>query len=142
MTKRIGPVTGLRGPLLLHSTDDVPPDNRWNLGVAGNLPVGARVIDRALDRGGDVSELRARYAERKALVGGYVDTYRRYSWRVRLLADFRLAPFYLLATEGRVHCDKGHLWHMQSLKTVCRSATPALFTTRHRTVPPPPREHQ
>jgi protein phosphatase len=98
------------------------------------LPLALEALDRAVDRGGDVAELRARYAERKVLVGSYVDAYRRYSWPVRSLADLRLAPFHLLATEGRVHSDKDHLWHMQTLETICRSAAPVLFTTRHRTV--------
>jgi protein phosphatase len=29
--------------------------------------------------------------------------------------DLKLAPFHLLATEGKVHTDKPHDWHMQTL---------------------------
>ena len=29
--------------------------------------------------------------------------------------DLKLAPFHLLASEGTVHVDKDHLWHMQTL---------------------------
>ncbi len=29
--------------------------------------------------------------------------------------DLKLAPFHLLATEGRVHTDKDHVWHMETL---------------------------
>ena len=32
--------------------------------------------------------------------------------RQRRWADIRLAPFHLLASEGAVHTDKGHLWHL------------------------------
>src|SRR5207249_2630242 len=45
----------------------------------------------------------------------YVDAYRRYCWPVESVDDLRLAPFHLLATEGRVHADRDHLWHMNAL---------------------------
>ena len=48
-------------------------------------------------------------------VGLFVAAYRRYCWRVDSLVDLKLAPFHLLATEGRVHSDKNHLWHMEML---------------------------
>ena len=44
------------------------------------------------------------------------------------LADLKLAPFHLLATEGHVHTDKDHVWHMETLAEVCR-ADPALLRT-------------
>jgi protein phosphatase len=31
------------------------------------------------------------------------------------VADLKLAPFHLLATEGEVHADRPHDWHMQTL---------------------------
>jgi PNKP adenylyltransferase domain, ligase domain len=40
---------------------------------------------------------------------------------VNSLADLKLAPFHLLATEGHVHADKDHLWHMELLGAVCRT---------------------
>ena len=42
--------------------------------------------------------------------------YRRYCWPVGDLNDLKLAPFHLLATEGSVHVDKPHQWHMESIK--------------------------
>ena len=32
-----------------------------------------------------------------------------------LCIDLKLAPFHLLATEGCVHTDKDHLWHIETL---------------------------
>lgn len=49
------------------------------------------------------------------MVGDYIAAYRRYCWPVESLADYRLAPFHLLASEGAVHSDKDHRWHMQML---------------------------
>ena len=92
------------------------------------------VLDQALARGADVAGLRARYAERQALAESYVKAYRCYSWPVRSLEDLRLAPFHVLATEGRVHADKDHLWHMSTLEGVCRHGIPVLFMTQHRVV--------
>jgi protein phosphatase len=34
---------------------------------------------------------------------------------VRSLDDLKLAPFHLLASEGKVHTDRDHLWHMANL---------------------------
>jgi protein phosphatase len=59
--------------------------------------------------------LRDRTRERRQLLDRYVAAYRRYCWPVQGLSDLRLAPFHLLASEGRVHTDRDHLWHMQLL---------------------------
>jgi len=53
------------------------------------------------------------YRERGEMAGKYVEAYRRYCWPVHALADLKVAPFHLLASEGAVHADKDHVWHMQ-----------------------------
>ena len=42
------------------------------------------------------------------------------------IADLRLAPFHLLATEGEVHVDRDHVWHMETLGRLA-AADPALL---------------
>jgi protein phosphatase len=59
--------------------------------------------------------LLAHYRVRAEHVDKYVDAYRRYCWEVNSLADLRLAPFHLLATEGAVHSNQNHRWHMETL---------------------------
>jgi protein phosphatase len=49
----------------------------------------------------------------------FVDAYRRYCWPVNSLADIKLAPFHILATERSVHIDKDHRWHMQTISRLC-----------------------
>lgn len=66
-------------------------------------------------RGGDVTALLDRYQLRAVQVNQYVEAYRRYCWEVNSLADLRLAPFHLLATEGATHTGKSHRWHMETL---------------------------
>jgi protein phosphatase len=77
----------------------------------------------------DVDALLARHRERESAVEKYVDAYRRYCWPVRSLDDLKLAPFHLLAGEARVHTDRDHLWHMQTLARLCGSGL--LMATSH-----------
>jgi 3' terminal RNA ribose 2'-O-methyltransferase Hen1 len=60
--------------------------------------------------------------------------YRRYCWPVQSIADLRLAPFHLLASEGRVHADRSHEWHMEILSRLCAAADGVLLATPHRVV--------
>ncbi|MFO0728298.1 MAG: polynucleotide kinase-phosphatase [Myxococcota bacterium] len=72
-----------------------------------------------------------RFQGKKQAVSGFVDAYRRYCWPVASIEDHKVAPFHLLASEGAVHDDKDHLWH---LERVGRLSThdPGLFRrTRH-----------
>ena len=45
----------------------------------------------------------------------FTDAYRRYCWTTNGLDGVRIAPFQLLATEGKTYHDRDHLWHMSSL---------------------------
>jgi protein phosphatase len=45
------------------------------------------------------------------------------------LDDLRLAPFHLLATEGAVHTDRDHVWHMQTLAALGATGDPLLLAT-------------
>jgi hypothetical protein len=82
-----------------------------------------------------VAPLLERFGAREAAAGKFVDAYRRYCWPVNGLSDLKLAPFHLLATEGAVHADKSHLWHMETLARACAADdSGVLFATPHRTV--------
>jgi protein phosphatase len=82
------------------------------VGAAGRVGVGAAV--RALEAAG-ADALVARYAARLADVERYTDAYRRYCWPVGRVEDLKLAPFHLLASEGAVHVDKPHTWHLEQI---------------------------
>jgi len=64
----------------------------------------------------------------------YRDAWRRYCWQVRDLNDLKLAPFHLLAVEGRVFADQDHEWHMNTLKEICRQDEGVLLPTKYLTV--------
>lgn len=59
----------------------------------------------------------------------FVAAYRRYCWPVQTLDDLKLAPFHLLASEGGVHIDRPHAWHMEQLHAICREDAAILRAT-------------
>jgi protein phosphatase len=50
----------------------------------------------------------------------YATAVRRYCWPISGLDGVKIAPFHLLASEGLVHHDKPHDWHMQTLAALER----------------------
>ena len=79
----------------------------------------------------DVTPLLDRYRERANAAEKYVDAYRRYCWPVSSLDDIKLAPFHLLATEGSVHTDRDHVWHMETLRRFCAADPGLLLATSY-----------
>ncbi|MBG8553958.1 polynucleotide kinase-phosphatase [Hymenobacter guriensis] len=99
------------------------------------LPEAAAVLTQATARGLDgVEALLARTTARQSAAQHYAEAYRRYCWPVDSLADLRLAPFHLLATEGRTYFDKDHAWHMETLRALCLQDEGLLRATPYRVV--------
>jgi protein phosphatase len=82
----------------------------------------------------EIAALSQRVEERASLAARFVDSYRRYCWPVNSLSDLKLAPFHLLASEGRVHMDRDHAWHMETLARLCAAAPDLLLATTNRKV--------
>jgi protein phosphatase len=74
------------------------------------------------------------FKNREENIGRFIAAYRQYCWQVASLDDLKLAPFHLLATEGRVHIDRDHVWHMEALAKVCRQDPGLLLATAHKIV--------
>jgi protein phosphatase len=89
------------------------------------------LFDQAAARGLDVAALRDRFNQRAHMVEDYIAAYRRYCWPVAGLDDLRLAPFHVLATEGAVHTDKDHGWHMRTLAHLCAADERLLLATTY-----------
>ncbi|MBS0190312.1 MAG: polynucleotide kinase-phosphatase [Phycisphaerales bacterium] len=100
--------------------------------TAGVSSLDAAIAELA-SRGIDPGESLAPFAARKAMVDQYIAAYRRYCWPVASIDDLRLAPFHLLASEGHVHFDKDHSWHMQLLARLA-SHDPILVATKTKLV--------
>ena len=80
-----------------------------------SLTAEVATLEQAAARGLDVAELLARTRSRQQMVGYYIAAYRGYCWPVNSVHDLKLAPFHLLATEGKVHTNQPHTWHMETL---------------------------
>ncbi|MFL5759700.1 MAG: polynucleotide kinase-phosphatase [Thermomicrobiales bacterium] len=105
-------------------------------GSAALAALGATVdaLTVAKHNGIVVDDLLERTRSRLSSVEAYVASYRRYAWPVETVADFKLAPFHLLASEGQVHADKDHGWHIAMLERLCREDPELLLATAHRVV--------
>lgn len=90
------------------------------------------LMQTATSNGADIGHLLDKYQTRQTQVAQYVDAYRAYCWTVESVNDLKIAPFHLLATEGRVHTDKPHSWHMDTLSKL--TGDDRLIVTDHRVV--------
>ena len=55
-------------------------------------------------------------------------------WPVGGIDDLRVAPFHLLASEGAVHFDKPHAWHMEVMGRLSKSGHRLIQGTRWRSL--------
>ncbi len=95
---------------------------------AAELAVAAELtaLEQASKAGREVGALRARCEARQRRVLAYAQAYQAYCWDVEQLAGIKLAPFHLLASEGAVHADRTHTWHLELLGQL-REPMPSLF---------------
>lgn len=98
-----------------------------------SLAEAVAALEQAAARG-QGADLLERYRSRAEATERYVDAYRRYCWDVASVADLKLAPFHLLATEGAVHTHRDHVWHMETLARICAADEEVLLATPYRVV--------
>ncbi|RZK46146.1 MAG: polynucleotide kinase-phosphatase, partial [Hymenobacter sp.] len=91
----------------------------------------ATAAARSLD---GAAALLARTSARREAATDYADAYRRYCWPVQSLDDLKLAPFHLLATEGKTYFDRDHAWHMETLRALSLADPGLLRATPYRVV--------
>ncbi|MGM9553153.1 MAG: polynucleotide kinase-phosphatase [Faecousia sp.] len=82
----------------------------------------------------DLHAVLANFAQRKSCVEGYIDAYRAYCWNVESVDDLRIAPFHLLATEGKVYTEREHVWHMETIKRYMTGIDPIFMETMYHVV--------
>ncbi|PYV38657.1 MAG: polynucleotide kinase-phosphatase [Acidobacteria bacterium] len=103
------------------------------------LPQAIEILGQAAQRGITVetshnSSLLAHFKARADGATRFVEAYRHYCWRVQSVSDLKLAPFHLLASEGQVHIQRDHGWHMETLARVCRADDGVLLATPYKVV--------
>lgn len=91
------------------------------VGTAGGkaLPVVVNALHQAISNGAPAGALLEKYTQRLEQTGSYVKAYRQYCWPVNSLEDYKLAPFHIMATEGKTWFDKDHEWHMSAIRNIC-----------------------
>ena len=99
-----------------------------------SLTEAVAALDRLVSQNADAQVLDERYKQRLEAVNHYVDSYRHYCWQVSSVSDLKLAPFHLLATEGQVHVNRDHVWHMDKLAEVCKASDGLLLATPYKQV--------
>ncbi|MFJ1809492.1 MULTISPECIES: polynucleotide kinase-phosphatase [unclassified Streptomyces] len=72
------------------------------------FPGALSALERAAARGVDVGDLLARQRERASDAAAFTQAYRRYCWTTDGLDGVRLAPFQILAVQGRSLADLPH----------------------------------
>ncbi len=103
------------------------------------LPVVLDALSQTASRlNGEESDLLAGLRDdverRGDAAGRFVEAYRHYCWPVESIDDFKLAPFHIMATEGRAHVHQNHEWHMETLARICAHDSRILLATPYRLV--------
>lgn len=111
-------------------------DQYASTGAAARAGLSSAVawLERAAAGGQELTMELERAKARLMLAGRYSDAYGQYCWPVRSVDDLRLAPFHVLATEGKVHVDRDHAWHMAFAQRLAQSAGPLVVPTLYRCV--------
>jgi protein phosphatase len=94
------------------------------------LPSAVAVLTQAAAAGCDVGGLLDRTRAREVNAAAFTDAYRRYCWPTDGLAGVRIAPFQVLATEGAVHHEKPHAWHLDLADRLVATAPDLVTATR------------
>jgi protein phosphatase len=94
----------------------------------------ASILQKTTKNGAEITALLVRTLEREVAVTRYVDAYRRYCWNVQSVTDLKLAPFHLLGSEGHLHIDKNHAWHMDTLSKLAAFDTEMLIATPYKVI--------
>ncbi|MCC5577711.1 polynucleotide kinase-phosphatase [Microtetraspora sp. AC03309] len=97
------------------------------------LPDAVAVLSSAAARGLDVGDLLERTRRRQDNAARFRDAYARYCWPVSGLDGVRLAPFQILACEGRATAvSEPHSWHLDLLSRLKPEPGVSLLApTRH-----------
>ncbi|NUP00132.1 MAG: polynucleotide kinase-phosphatase [Nonomuraea sp.] len=92
------------------------------------LPEAVTALEAAAGRGLDVGELLTRTRRRSGNAALFRDAYARYCRPVDGLEGITLAPFQILACEGRATALEPHAWHLSTLGLL---DSPLITPTRH-----------
>ena len=79
----------------------------------------------------DLNEILNKFNERGEAISLYTNAYRRYCWDIKTIDDYRIAPFHILATEGKVWNSENHITHMEQIKKYMTGSDPIFMATNY-----------
>ncbi len=100
-------------------------------GLADVTAVLHKTVGRGLDGADDLFD---NFTGKKSSIEKYISAYRQYCWEVTSVEDYKLAPFHILATEGAVHTEKDHAWHMDNIHELCQADTTIFRATPYQVI--------
>jgi protein phosphatase len=92
------------------------------------------VLTQTTERQHEAVTLLEKYLGRQTMTEQYITAYRQYCWEVKSVFDYKLAPFHLLATEGKAYFDKDHVWHLEQLGAFCGGENNILMKTAYQII--------
>jgi protein phosphatase len=107
----------IHGPAAGTAAEDLPAPSKKQ----GGKPPAGMSIALALEQ----------LEQRKECLDLYTGAYRRYCWNVSSIEDYRIAPFHILATEGKVWNGENHLCHLEVIRQYMTGIDPLFMATRH-----------
>ncbi|MFT3826354.1 MAG: polynucleotide kinase-phosphatase [Chitinophagaceae bacterium] len=104
------------------------------VGAAATNALAATVqqLEKAVNHNPQADGLLERYAQRLQRSEQFVQSYRPYCWTVNTLDDYKLAPFHILATEGKTWTSESHEWHMTNIRKLCEGDRLILLPTQYK----------
>ena len=102
--------------------------------ATASLAATERALAMARQRGVAVDGMTDSATSRLEAAQRYRVAYNRYVGPFAGIDDLRIAPFHLLASEGAVHDDKNHLWHMARAHDRAAADPALIVATRHSAV--------
>lgn len=124
----IMPWSAKAGALIDSQYEPVAVSARAGLGAA------TEALARAKANGIDTGDLLARFEDRSARAARYARAWEPYVWPVSGIDDLRVAPFHLLASEGKVWFEQDHVWHMGMADRLGAAGQTIVGSTRWRLV--------
>ncbi len=95
-----------------------------------SLPPAVAGLEAASTRGVDVGDLLRRTRDRRTDATAFTEVYRRYCWPTDGVDGVLLAPFQVLASQGRSWADRDHVWHLEVADRLAALAPGRFRTTR------------
>lgn len=106
------------------------------VGTAATHALGevTEVLKQLAARDANGETLLAEYTERQQEAKQFTAAYQRYCWPVNSLDDYKLAPFHIMASEGKLWTSENHEWHMEQIAKVCAHDPAVLLATPYKVV--------